>query len=159
MKRFSLLLMTFALLHVVVFPAWAQTPTFTISPTSGANGTTITYTGTGYTPGGNVSVLLTGDGLVVDDTTADASGAIRGTFTAPARDQLTGESTNTIPVFALDQASGTESPRVTFTYVQVAPLPPTGSADTALSTMLLVVVLLFMGGAALRRLAAKPHSL
>jgi hypothetical protein len=159
MKRFILVMLALALVTMMVLPAWAQAPTLTISPTSGPDGTTITYHGTGYTPNGPVSVLLTGDGLIVDETEADANGAIHGTFTAPARSRLTGESTNTIPVFTIDGASGAESARVTFTYVQGGQLPPTGSADEHAPALLTAALLLLVaGGATLRRVAARPHT-
>jgi hypothetical protein len=101
MKRFNLVVLAWALATVFVLPAWAQAPTLTISPTSGPDGTTITYHGTGYTPNGQVSVLFTGDGLIHDQAEADANGAIHGTFTAPGRSRLTGESTNTNTVLVL----------------------------------------------------------
>ncbi len=158
MKRFILVMLALALVTMMVLPAWAQAPTLTISPTSGPDGTTITYHGTGYTPNGQVSVLFTGDGLIVDQAEADANGAIHGTFTAPGRSRLTGESTNTIPVFVLDDASGVESARVTFTYMQPSQLPVIGSGATHTPALLAAALLLLVArGATLRWAAARPH--
>jgi hypothetical protein len=96
-------------------------PTLAIDPTTGTGGDTIRFSGRHYTPGGDVSILMTGDGLIVAEVQADADGEIEGSFTAPERDRLTGESTDDIPVFAIDEASGQESARVTFTYLTVTP--------------------------------------
>jgi hypothetical protein len=97
--------------------------TFSIEPRAGGDGQTVRYRGTGYTPGGDVVVLMTADGLIVAEDHADAEGAIAGSFQAPDRAQLTGETGNDIPVFAIDQATGRESERVTFTYTGEAPTP------------------------------------
>ncbi len=98
--------------------------TFTIEPTEGSDGRPVRYEGDGYSPGGDVVVLMTGDGLIVDETTADDDGRISGQFQVPDRDQLTGESTDRIPVFAIDQETGRESPRVTFTYLESPTVTP-----------------------------------
>lgn len=108
--------------------------TLAIAPHRGQGGDRITYAGTGYTPGGAVSVLMTGDGLIVDETVADGDGSIAGTFRAPDRDRLTGESTNRIPVFAIDEATGRESLRVTFTYTATLPTATATSTPTATPT-------------------------
>jgi hypothetical protein len=98
-------------------------PTLAIEPTVGSGGQTVQYRGEGYTPGGAVTVLMTGDGLIVAEDRADERGAIAGSFRAPDRARLTGESTNDIPVFAIDEATGRESGRVVFTYVAETPTP------------------------------------
>ncbi|MCC6790636.1 MAG: hypothetical protein IT336_03070 [Thermomicrobiales bacterium] len=96
-------------------------PALTIAPHRGHDGETVSFAGTGYTPGGSVSVLMTGDGLIVAETMADRDGSIAGTFRAPDRDRLTGESGNRIPVFAIDDATGQESNREYFVYVTTLP--------------------------------------
>jgi hypothetical protein len=107
--------------------------TIAINPNRGENGELVAYNGDGYTPGGAVYILMTGDGLIVAETQADGDGSISGNFTAPARSRLTGESTNDIPVFAIDQETGRESNRVTFTYLAELPtatatsVPPTAT--------------------------------
>jgi hypothetical protein len=98
--------------------------TLTLNPTSGTGGDSISFTGDGYTPDGAVTVLMTGDGLIVAEIQADQNGSVAGTFTAPDRDKLTGESTNDIPVFAIDEATGRESIRAMFTYVTIVPTTP-----------------------------------
>ncbi|MDQ2683139.1 MAG: hypothetical protein M3Y37_06395, partial [Chloroflexota bacterium] len=104
-------------------------PTLSITPTRGEDGERVSFSGNGYTPGGDVVILMTGDGLIVAEAQADANGAISGSFTVPARDRLTGESDNEIPVFAIDQTSGQESNRITFTYL--SDLPVATSTATA----------------------------
>jgi hypothetical protein len=107
--------------------------TLAISPNRGQDGELVTYNGDGYTPDGAVYVLMTGDGLIVAETEADGNGTIAGSFTVPARSRLTGESTDDIPVFAIDQETGRESNRVTFTYLSelptstATPAPPTAT--------------------------------
>jgi hypothetical protein len=97
--------------------------TLVVNPTTGTGGVTVFFSGDGYTPGGNVTVLMTGDGLIVAEVSADEDGSISGSFVAPERDRLTGESTNRIPVFAIDEETGRESNRAIFTYVTTLPTP------------------------------------
>jgi hypothetical protein len=97
-------------------PANAQI-SLAVDPIEGPDGQVVKFKGSGYTPGGDVVVLMTGDGLIVAETQADQTGAISGSFKAPERDRLTGESSNEIPVFAIDQETGLESNRVTFRYL------------------------------------------
>ena len=69
MRRLMAMGLVLLLVWMAFLPVQAQTaPTLSVSPTSGSGGTTITYHGTGYTPGGDVSVLFTGDGLPVSYT-------------------------------------------------------------------------------------------
>jgi LPXTG-motif cell wall-anchored protein len=157
MNKLVSMSMTMVLTLVLVVPALAQTaPTISINPTSGSGGTTVMYEGTGYTPNGEATVVISADGLIVDDTVADDSGAISGSFSAPDRDDITGESTNNIPVFAIDEDSAAESNRVTFTYVQKQ-LPDTGSRDVSFGLVVAVLALLITGGVALRRLGTMPR--
>ncbi len=157
MHKLILLGMILALALGVAGPARAQTaPTLALNPTSGSGGTRVSYAGTGFTPGGVVTVVMSADGLIVDDTVADATGAISGSFTAPDRADITGEASDTIPVFALDAARGTESNRVPFTYVQPH-LPGTGSSAGAAGRGVAVLALLILGGAMVRRQALLPR--
>lgn len=154
MRRFLSVLAAVALTLVWTLSAVAQTaPTISIEPSSGSGGTTITYQGTGFTPNGEVTVVISADGLIVDEVTADGSGAIGGSFQAPNRGDITGESSNAIPVFAIDRQSGAESNRVTFTYVQPS-LPDAGVEHVAVAMLFAIVVLLGASGYALRRAAA-----
>lgn len=83
-------------------------------------------------------VLMTGDGVIVAEDRADDGGAIAGSFRAPERDRLTGETTNDIPVWAIDEATERESERVVFTSVEATPTPtatvPTATAAASTPT-------------------------
>lgn len=154
MKALAAILTTLLLTLALALPVIAQiNPTLSINPTSGTGGTTVSYEGTGFTPTGQVVVLISADGLIVDDTTADENGTISGSFSAPNRDEITGETGNTIPVFAIDQATGTETSRVSFTYV-TGQLPGTGIPSVDYSTLVSALVILLAGGLVVRRQAA-----
>lgn len=118
MKTIASILTALILALVLAVTVSAQeAPTFSIEPTSGSGGTMVSYEGEGYTPGEDVSVVISADGQIVDDTQADEGGAISGSFEAPNRDTITGETGDDVPVFAIDAATGAESERATFTYV------------------------------------------
>ncbi len=155
MKVLAATLPTLFLTLALALPALAQSnPSLSINPTSGSGGTTISYEGTGFTPEGQVTILISADGLIVDETTADENGAIRGSFSAPNRDEITGETGNTIPVFAIDQATGTETSRVSYTYI-TGQLPGTGITSFNYNMLVLGLVILLAGGLVLRRQATQ----
>ena len=98
-------------------PLGASPGPLTLSPTSGPPGTVVRYTGTGFTAGGKVTVLLVpGLGLIVDEVIADPTGGIRGDFTMAGPG---GEVTyGAVGVFAIDEATRRESPPTTFTLIE-----------------------------------------
>lgn len=109
---------------------WAFTlaalPPLTISPTSGPPGTVVSFAGSGFTPGGRVTVaLVRGLGIVVAEVTADPSGGISGTFAMPNPATVAELSFGPVDVFAIDRATGRETPPATFVLTQPAPAATT----------------------------------
>lgn len=97
----------------------SQVPPLAISPTSGPPGTIVSYTGTGYTPGGRVSVLLLRTlGIVVSTPTADQNGNISGSFNVP--NALGGIQLpfGPIEIFAIDASTFRQAASTTFTLLQ-----------------------------------------
>lgn len=102
-----------------------------ISPESGPPGTVVQYSGSGFTPGGRVSVLLIGGlGLIVDEPAASPGGTITGSFRMPQpRGPGVAElSYGPVDVFAIDEATGRESPYTVF----LLTMPPDQMPDPAL---------------------------
>lgn len=96
-------------------PVAQQVPALSTTPGSGPPGTVVSFTGTGFTPGGAVSVLLIeGLGLIVAEPTANAAGAISGNFTMPAPETAPELLFGPVAVFAIDVATGRESGRAFF---------------------------------------------
>jgi hypothetical protein len=97
--------------------------TLTLDSSRGQGGGTISYEGEGHTPVGAVTVVMTADGLIVGKSHSDEVGAISGSFQVPERDRITGESSNDIPAFAIDEATGRASARAIFTCMTTLPAP------------------------------------
>ncbi len=106
--------------------AWAftqstagQLPALTITPASGPPGTVVTFSGTGFTPGGRASVLLVRSiGIVVSTPTADQSGNITGSFTMPNPATVTQLEFGPVDVFAADAVTSRQTLSVAFTLSQ-----------------------------------------
>ncbi|HEY8476753.1 MAG TPA: hypothetical protein VIN09_07795, partial [Chloroflexota bacterium] len=101
-------------------------PPLALNPTSGPLGTVVNFAGSGFTPGGRVSVLLIrGLGVVVSEVTADPSGGISGSFTMPQPGAVPELTFGPVDVFAVDRATGRETQPSLFTITQ-----PPGMATT-----------------------------
>ena len=87
-----------------------------LTPTSGAGGIVVAYTGERYTPGAVVSIVVGADGIILAEATADANGGIGGEFKMIERENVTGEDGDTVRVFAIEHGSGKESYPAVFTY-------------------------------------------
>ncbi|MEJ7652473.1 MAG: hypothetical protein WKH64_03510 [Chloroflexia bacterium] len=87
-----------------------------LTPTSGAGGFVVAYTGERYTPGAVVSIVVGADGIILAEATADANGGIGGEFKMIERENVTGEDGDTVRVFAIEHGSGKESHPAVFTY-------------------------------------------
>ena len=125
-RVFRLLLgLIVAVVFFVVPPAaLAQVapPAIAIDQAIGTGGTPVGFTGVGFTPGGRVTVALNpGIGLVVSETTANASGAVTGSFVMPARVPEIGTS-GRVGVFAIDHGSGRETLAAFFVLTTAPPL-------------------------------------
>lgn len=122
--RFTSMLLVVVLIAGAIVPPGLAAPmpqpsALTVNPTSGPPGTLVRYSGTGFTPGGRVSVLLVrGLGLIVDEPTADPTGSISGTFAVPNPETAAEIQFGPIDVFAIDEATGRESPATTFVITQ-----------------------------------------
>jgi len=93
----------------------AAQPSISIDPTAGFPGTLVTYQGTGFTPGGGVSVLLVpGLGLVVDEKVADTLGRVGGSFVIPNPVGKAEMGFGPVGVFAIDRVTGAETASVSF---------------------------------------------
>ena len=95
---------------------FGQLPSLVLSPTSGAPGTPVNYSGSRFTPGGRASVLvIRGVGIVVDTVTADQNGNVSGTFPMPSPSIIGQLQLGPVDVFAIDAATGRETGPSTFT--------------------------------------------
>lgn len=95
--------------------ALSPAPMLTINPTSGPPGTVVSFSGVGFSPGGRVTVaLVRGLGIVVAELTADAGGEIGGSFVMPTPQDGGEFGFGPIDVFAIDEATGEETPPATF---------------------------------------------
>lgn len=95
--------------------ALSPAPMLTINPTSGPPGTVVSFSGVGFSPGGMVTVaLVRGLGIVVAELTADAGGEISGSFVMPTPQDGGEFGFGPIDVFAIDEATGEETPPATF---------------------------------------------
>ncbi|MBI2953734.1 MAG: hypothetical protein HYY30_05430 [Chloroflexi bacterium] len=101
---------------------FAALPALTLSPTSGPPGTEVRFVGSGFTPGGRVTVaMVQGLGIIVAEVVADPSGGIRGSFVMPSP-QLAGELRfGPVDVFAIDRATAQETPPASFILTELAP--------------------------------------
>lgn len=82
-------------------------PTISISPSGGAAGTTVVVSGSGFTPGSQVQLYVSGSVNRVASITSSKSG----TFS------VSGAASGSLSAYALDVKSGTYSNTVTFTVV------------------------------------------
>lgn len=127
-------------------------PSITIEPQEGPPGTTVAFTGSGFTPSGEVSVLLIeGLGLIVSDVEADADGAISGNFTIPQPGTVAELTFGPVAVFAIDEASGQQTPSVFFDVTIPAELPRAGAAGLPPVLIVSAVGLLMLGALLHRR--------
>jgi len=89
--------------------AWAQAgPTLTFDKPCYAKGDPMEYSGTGFTPGGEVNFLfrsLSNQSTGTYDTSADATGAIGGSIEAPSEDDVLddGDDSGTVGASANDR--------------------------------------------------------
>lgn len=89
---------------------------FSVEPGGGEPGSVVTFRGSGFTPGGAVSVLVVeGLGLIVADVEADQAGKMSGSFRVPVPDESAGVPLGPIAVFAIDEASRERTANVMFT--------------------------------------------
>ncbi len=119
-----LLLCVVGLLVISPLPMAAQerAPVIAIDRSIGTGGTSVGFTGVGFTPGGRVTVLLTlGLGLVVAETTANRFGGVSGSFVMPANVPEVGTS-GRVQVFAIDNATGRETLPAFFMLTLTPPL-------------------------------------
>ena len=90
MARSLLAAVVAALAAIMPAAAWAQDgPTLTFDKPCYAKGDPMEYSGTGFTPGGEINMLyrsLSNQATGAFDTHADAAGAIGGTVDAPSED-------------------------------------------------------------------------
>jgi hypothetical protein len=131
MLRRATLYMTILALLTGLVPAlaWgappAQPAPLSIAPLSGPPGAVVQYSGSGFTPGGRVSVLLIeGLGLIVDEPVAAADGNVQGSFTMPEPVDVAELLFGPVAVFAIDEVTGQETPRATFTLTERPAMVP-----------------------------------
>jgi hypothetical protein len=109
-------------------PATQGMPVLAIEPTTGPPGTMVRFVGTGFTPGGRVSVLLIrGLGLIVANAVAGSTGTITGTFRMPAPESTAELMYGPVDVFAIDDATRREIPSTRFVLTQ-----PTGTLGASM---------------------------
>ncbi|TAK36879.1 MAG: hypothetical protein EPO21_01105 [Chloroflexota bacterium] len=90
-------------------------PVLTLSPRSGPPGTMVQFVGSGFTPGGQVTVLVAcGLGTVVAEARADLNGGIAGSFAVPNQGQAAEFHYGFVTIFALDRDTGRETPSAIF---------------------------------------------
>lgn len=112
----------FSLLALVAVLAMAgsiqakEAPTLVLDPSAGGGGTTVGYSGRGYTPGAEVTLVAGGDGVIVAIALADGEGNISGELDMISREDIPGVNGNEVSVFAIELDSGRESGRVAFFY-------------------------------------------
>ncbi|MGQ9675961.1 MAG: GerMN domain-containing protein [Chloroflexota bacterium] len=89
--------------------------TLSVEPVVGEPGSIVSFSGSGFTPRGAVSVLaVEGLGLIIADVEADQEGKISGSFRVPVPGEVAGVPFGRIAVFAIDEASRERSPNVMF---------------------------------------------
>jgi hypothetical protein len=107
-------------------PTPRMTPTITLNPTKGPPGMNVSFTGTGFTPGG--SVIISYATILLATVTADSTGDISGSFMVPSA-----WSPDKYTVEALDTATKTEGTEL-FTATALTPTiavnPPRGPAGS-----------------------------
>ena len=127
-------------------------PVVSLDPTSGSSGTTVTWAGSGFTHSGSVTVTVTFDGAVPNPPTSgacavsgtnpdemDCHGTATSSGTAgPAAGVLaailTGRTTLSFSLYALDQATGLDSNVATFTVGATTTTTSTGTTTTTTTT-------------------------
>ena len=91
-------------------------PPLELNPEEAGEGDTVTYSGSGFTPGSEITVVIGVDAIILSDAQADSAGEISGAFEVPEKDDVPGADGGGVPVYAIEAATGRESTRVTFWY-------------------------------------------
>ena len=107
-------------LLAVLAPATAASaetrPTLSLSRTSGQEGALVAFSGKGYTPGAEVTLVAGEHGIILFTVWADPSGERSDQFETLETAYLTAVERNKVDASAIASRSGKESNRVSFTY-------------------------------------------